>query len=289
MPFQLTQPVSTNPLLVFRHLTLLMGILLVFTARSQTEYFTSLNYQNLSFTRVKVIPDVYSVVLDNSAYDANHQRFFFKGSTTSAGPFYLYTMDAVSGSVIYKAADPKFNILALLGLQYDNTTDTLYAIYSDNLGIYFSWVEPSTGTVHYKKSIPNKKFIDYMGYSESTYDSKDHLYIFDFGNDNANNGDGLFVINALTGDILYDLPDSTVLNIMFDNATGKLYGIDESKTHPDPQFDSITVQTGALHPIVDLPYLSFVAIFPFAYTIDENAGKYISPRIGYSCRVLYFE
>lgn len=238
-----------------------------FELLGQNEYLSTLNYNNLQVNRIgAVIPGVTWIITDNSAYDANHQRFFFQGNATSTPPWYLYTIDATSGSVISSPACPSNNPNgSVLGLQYDNKNDTLYAVYADKTGaFYFSWVEPNTGIVHLKNALNS-----FPSYSESSFDTKDQLYI-------CQGGGILLVIDPATGNIVYGsnfLPGITVSDIAFDNATGKTYAICSSSSLPYPQFDSITLATGAEHAIANLPALSIPQIN--TYTIDEAAGKYI--------------
>jgi len=155
--------------------------------------------------------------------------------------------------------------VSILGLQYDNKNDTLYALYLDKTGaIYFSWVEQNTGIAHIKSALNS-----FPGYFGTTFDAKDQLYI-------CQDGGILLVIDAVSGNIVYgsDFPAGTTVNdLVFDNATGKMYGIATSSSLPYPQFDSITLATGALHLIANLPAVSLPQIN--AYTIDEAAGKYI--------------
>lgn len=230
---------------------------------AQNEYLAILDYTNLGLNRLGNIPGVTWVIGDNSSFDQNHQRFFFQGSATNGPPWTLYTINAVSGAVINNPVCPSGNSGGqVLGLQYDNASDTLYAIYTSGTGTAsFSWIEPSTGNVNIKNNLPG-----YTGYSESSFDEKDHLYI-------VHNGNNLLVINASSGIILYNLANTSVSDILYDNLTGKLYGINHSAALQYPQFDSITLSTGVVHPIANLPALYLPQIY--AYAIDEKAGKYI--------------
>jgi gliding motility-associated-like protein len=225
--------------------------------KAQDEWLATLNYSNLSVNRIANIPGVTWVTADNSTYDENNQRFFFQGNATRTPPWYLYTVSAVTGAIIYKPLCPSNMAGQVEGLQYDNGDDTLYALYSGGGGVSLSWIDPSTGAVHIKNTLAG-----YNGYSWSTYDRKDHLYI-------VSDGTSMLVINALTGATLYNPSLGNVLDIVYDNLNGKLFGIDQSAS----QFDSITLSTGALHPMASLPSLSLPYLN--AYTIDEISGRYI--------------
>lgn len=235
------------------------------TANAQYEFFATLDPSNLSLNRIAGIPQV-TWITGNSAFDENHHRLFFQGNATGALPFDLYTIDAVTGAVVSKPRFPSnFPRGIISGLQYDNAKDTLYAIYLDDAGTgYFSWIEPATGVVHTMKSIPS-----FSGFSGSTFDKTDHVYI-------CLSVSTLFVIDASTGNVLHqsDLAAGTRLSqLVYNNSDGHLYGIDLSPALPYPQFDSITLATGATHAIADLPALSLPDIY--AYTIDESSGKYL--------------
>ncbi len=243
---------------------------------AQYEWLATVDYSTLAINRIGNIPGVTWVIEDNSTYDQNHQRFFFQGNATRSPPWNLFTLDAVTGAVIYNPVCPAGGGLGgqVEGLQYDNGNDTLYGL-SLAAGS-FSWIDPATGTVHAKASIPG-----YGGYQWSAYDTKDHLYII-------GSGSSMIVIDALTGNELYNYPLANIYDAVYDNLTGKLYGINTSFAMPNPQFDSITLTTGALHLIANLLPLGLPQAN--ANTIDENAGKYIflgSDPSGATCYSTY--
>jgi gliding motility-associated-like protein len=232
-------------------------------AIAQYEFLATLDYNNLTINRIGNIPGVTWINGVSSTYDQNNQRFFFVGNANRVAPWYLYTIDAVTGATIYNPVCPTGMSGQITGLQYDYTVDTLYAIYLGSGGNALCWIDPSTGTVHPKKSISG-----YIGSVGSTYDIKDHLYI---------TGDGIdmVVIDAFTGSVVYNSTATLahISNIMYDNLTSKLYGIDLTNVSA-PQFDSITLSTGALHVISTLPPVVLQSSL-FTYSIDEQAGKYI--------------
>jgi gliding motility-associated-like protein len=236
-------------------------VILTFNAASaQYEWLATFNYPGGALNRLGNIPGVTRVDADNSAFDQNNQRFFFQGNATGILPFTLYTVNAVTGSVIYSVVCPSnMPVGTVAGLQYDNGVDTLYGLYLG--GVSFCWIDPSNGAVHEKATIPG-----YQGYNWSAYDTRDHWYM-------VSDGNSMLVIDARTGAILYNPTLATnISDLVFDNLTGKLYGISQSSTSAS-QFDSITISTGAVHPIAPLPALTLPGVN--AYTIDEKAGKYI--------------
>ena len=246
---------------------LLAGLAIIswYPSSAQNEFLATVDYNNVSVQRIANIPGV-TYITGNSAYDENHRRYFFQGSSTNGGPWTLYTIDAVSGTVIYSVmfSAGGANTGELNGLEYDNTSNILYGIYFINGLAQFSRIDPSTGIVTIISNIP-----PYHGFTESAYDQKDHLYI-------VSNGNSLLGIDATTGLIKNNLTGLTISNIVYDNKTGKLYGVKISPILPNPQFDSVSLATGTLHPIADLPPLTLPQLNQlYVYTIDENAGKYI--------------
>lgn len=244
---------------------LLAGILAFASspAIAQYEYITTLDYQNLSINRPgSSIPGVTRVV-PNTAYDQNQRRFFFQGIDDKGGPWHLYTIDATNGSVIYDVVvGGGTQSDQISGLQYDNSTNILYAIYIDRTtGNYFSWIDPATGIAHPIKLLPNAS-------DQSTFDTNDHLYIF-------RSGSTVYSIDPSTGNVVHSvtIAATNISYLKYDNTTGKLYGINNPASLPNPQFISISVITGAIDVIKDLPPLYTNS--SGTYTIDEVNGKYI--------------
>jgi gliding motility-associated-like protein len=227
---------------------------------AQFEYLATLNYTNLTLSQLKNIPGV-TYIEGTGAFDANHNLYFFIGIPANGGAGQLYTINAVTGAIISSPNAPAGNVGGnIYGLEYDNATDTLYTLYGDlNGNAYFAWVDPPTGTIHPIRAIPN-----FLGYLESTFDIRDHRYI-------VSGGGVLLVINASTGAVLYDSPNPDVDNIVFDNLTGLLYGIDYSG--PNPTFDSVSPTTGTKYQLSSLPSMSYLQIG--AFTIDEQNAKFI--------------
>jgi gliding motility-associated-like protein len=254
---------------IYKPVFLIIAIIAVSVSVSlgQNEYLSTLNYNTLQVNQIgNTIPGVTWLMAENSTYDANHQRFFFQGNATSSPPWYLYTIDAVTGSVISSPLFPSNNTNGVMfGLQYDNKTDTLYALYSDRTGaIYFSWIEPSTGIVHVVSTLAS-----FPGYYGSSFDTKDHYYI-------CYSGSTLLAIDAASGNIVYNSvfpPGHLIYNVSFDNMNSKTYAICISSSLTYPQFDSVTLATGALHTIANLPAMSIPQIY--ANTLDEKLGKYV--------------
>src|ERR1700722_3566049 len=93
---------------MYKHI-LLASILFIGYAiplSAQYEHLAVINDQTLSLNRLATIPGVTWVYSDNGAYDPNRQRFFFQGNATQSPPWYLYTLDATTGNVVYQQLCP---------------------------------------------------------------------------------------------------------------------------------------------------------------------------------------
>jgi gliding motility-associated-like protein len=250
----------------------ILGMTVFFAPRSaaQNEWLATFNYQTQAVNRLGNIP-VVDQIAGNGAYDANHQRYFFQGNGTGALPFNLYTVDAITGAVIYQPVSPNTGDPTdqLAGLQYDNVTDTLYSLLDISVqGWYFSWVDPATGLAHIRGGMTG-----ITGFVASAYDTKDHWY---FVNGTGALGPALFVIDARTGNVLYHSASASMSgmnDLNYDNVTGRLYGIYQHFSLANDQFDSIAPSTGIAYLIANVPDYSIPDIFTTC--IDENAGKFI--------------
>jgi gliding motility-associated-like protein len=233
-----------------------INLLVVHQAAAQYEYLATLNYSNLSLSRIANITGV-TWITNNSTYDKNNRRFFFQGNATRVTPWNLYTIDAVTGATLFNPACPSSSIGGqIYGLQYDNTNNVLYVLHQIAGTTYFSSVDPTTASIIHITPIPN-----YIGYSQSTFDENDQFYIVSNGND-------LVVIDVVKGVIINNLPNANLNDLVFDNLTRKLYGIKYGW-----QFDSVSLSTGYVNFISNLPPLSLPQ--SYAYTIDEKSGKFI--------------
>ncbi len=241
---------------------------------AQNEYFATLNYQDLTVTRISHVPGVTWINSDRSAYDQNHQRFFFSANSTMQTPWYLFTLDAVSGNVISQAAIhagvDSSNFVA--GMVYDNSSDTLYSLFFSRAdqSIYFSWIDPATGTVHLKN--PLSTVLGYTGTS-ATFDRNRHLYIFEGV---TQSGGGLVGVDARTGNVVIDVslhPSPGISDLFFDNLTNTLYGLTASGSNGGLQIDSVELDSGMEDKIADLPQLALTQTT--TTTIDEVNGRYI--------------
>jgi len=221
-----------------------------------------MNYNNLALTQVGNVPGVGWVVVDNTTYDANHQRFFFLGGgPLITGPWGLYTINAVTGSTISSPLCPPGGASAgqVFGLQYDNATDTLYGLYmTAGLANLLVWIDPVTGIPH---TVSNLTSVS--GYYESTFDVRDNIYIL--------SGNGVITgLNASTGGVVFQFSIPNIYNIEYDNLNNALYGVEYGT--PGVHFDSLALPGGTIYHIASLPPMTYV---PVGQAIDEQNGKFV--------------
>lgn len=240
---------------------------LCFWVKGQNEYLATVNPLDCSFSKFDSIPNVHWISVNSSAMDENHHRYFFMGSPPSYTPSSLYMINTLTGSVIssHKMISGTGDSL-LIGLEYDNNSDTLYGILEANSeqDTYFVWVDLTNGTIHSISALPGL----YFGIGTSTYDKNHHRYFY-------SDGTTQYVINARTGNVIFSYPNAAPYNyiIKYNNTTDKLYGL----TQPVSQqweFDSITVSTGVAHTIAQMPFQSIIGI-PVIKAMNEIHGKYI--------------
>jgi len=197
-------------------------------------YFVSVNSTNGVYTIIDSLPGVKTVVTEPhyTIFDETHHRYIFTGGDNS-GNTHLYSVDANTGNII---TNPSFPVLsnpsdALLGLQYDNTSNIIYAMHWINSESreYLISVNPATGTFATIDSIPGVKSIITIPHY-FTYDEIHHHYFFR-GGDNSGNYH-LYSVDANTGNIISSplfpvLTDSSdnLIELQFDNSSGILYAL----------------------------------------------------------------
>jgi hypothetical protein len=240
---------------------------------SQNEFFGTLDYQNLTFTRLAPIPSVTWLIDDNSAYDQKNHRYFFIANATQVAPWYLYTVDAITGAVLSQVPCPSnYNSSDnIFGLQFDNESGILYGLHNpqSTAAYYLSSIDPSTGNVIDISMI--SQLTDYDP-TQNTFSSKNHIY-FCTGNDLLNLPT-IFAINAINGQVIWKNNSGRFYELAFDNAKNRLYGLEFTAVgYGQLQFDSFELATGMQHKISSLPTVG-LAQLPTT-TIDEKNERYI--------------
>lgn len=196
------------------------------------EYFVSVNPTDGSFTIIDSIPSVKWITPTPkyTAFDETNHRYIFKGAS-SILDWRLYSLDAITGSVISNPlfpnlADPLDNIIEL---QYDNSSNTMYALHWDNSENreYFVSVNPTDGSFTIIDSLPG---VNWVSTDHTTFDEINQRYIFRGGD--VSGSFYLYSIDAITGSVvsnplfpILNDPLDNVIELNFDNSSGNLYAL----------------------------------------------------------------
>jgi len=262
--------------------TLLTLLFLLFFANSkaQTEFLVTVNPEVGSYTIIDSLPGVNWIVTGPSytVFDEINQRFIFKGSDSLMN-YFLYTVDAITGEIIYSPtfptlSDPSDNIIEL---QYDNSADKLYGLHWDSSENreYFVSVDPGTGFFTIIDSIPGVNYIA-IGPNFTTFDKNHHRYIFkgiDFSGVTH-----LYTIDATTGltissPVFPAMPDD-IIELHYDNSTDILYGLHRDYTIGSLFLTTFDPVTTVYTHIDSIPGISGIATSPHFSTFDEINHRY---------------
>jgi len=199
-----------------------------------------------SFGILKEIPGVnwVTTIPDYISMDNNHSRYFFKGADSSYD-WKLYAIDSHTGTVL---SNPPFcpscsQLDNLIEFEYDENSDTLYALHWNNAlqREYFVAVDPATGDFQIISELPD---VNYIQVESSTFDVIHNQYIFlGFNFDGTEH---LYTIDASTGAVLYSPPFTAFINILdfeFDRNNGNIYALLLSNIGDHLQLVSINNQT----------------------------------------------
>ena len=244
----------------------LLALVFCLYGKAQNEYLAIVNSANCSFNKFDSISNVHWILDNSSTIDENNHRYFFIGSPPNNTPSSLYIINTLTGGVIssYKMISSSTDSL-LIGLEYDNGSDTLYGLLeADTLKkSYFVWIDLTNGAIHIISDLPGQ----YFGIGSSTYDKNHHRYFY-------SDGAKQYVIDARTGNVIFSYP-STPYNylIKYNNSTDKLYGLSQPIAQ-QWEFDSITVSTGVAHDIATMPF-QYIVSMPVIKAVNETHGKYI--------------
>jgi hypothetical protein len=168
---------------------------------------------------VDAVQSLAGLSLGTTTYDEiNHRYILFYTNS-------LYTLNTVDGSTTYYVT---MNLLpgdALACISYNNTNDTLYGLkYQSSSQLYFLvWIDPATGII---TEMGSGAAIA-AGNAGSTIDEANRRFIFSYSD---SIGYHLVVMDQVTGDVLFNNqvilePQDNIINIEYDNAKQKLFGI----------------------------------------------------------------
>ena len=254
--------------MIKRHfLTLFFTSFVCLLAHSQHEFLTVVNPSNVTFTSFDSISGVHWIYNETSTIDENNHRYFFVGTNVNYSPKRLYAIDSQNGTVISSPVVPS-NIdenTMLIGLEYDNNTDTLYGLVQtpNNSNFCFAWIDPTNGNVQIKNCLP----VTSLAMGSTTYDEIAHRYFL-------SDGTTEYVINAQTGQVMSSyLPNTPLANKIFSNTSNTFYCLSNANNSTQWEFCSANVLTGQLQSISILP-CQYITILPVYKAIDEANGRY---------------
>ena len=240
---------------------------------AQTEYLVTVDPSNAAITKIDSIPGVTWIkIYSTSTYCENTRRYsFIGGDDPNGNPFYLFTIDAISGKIISNPLFVDHN--KFFSLQYSGSGDILYGIVLNHPVVSLVTVNVSTGSYSVIRNIPGltslMKFI---------VDDLHNRFIF-LGPDNK--GDlTLMTMDISSGNIISKVHTPRINNLVYNKLTDKFYAISNrnSNTPSSPylfSISSVNPNTGVISPIVDLPNL---VVFPTGFeTLDENRNIYFFP------------
>jgi transcription antitermination factor NusG len=174
----------------------LYGLLLSGTSPNIIHTLVSIDILTGAYTTIATIPGVLDASATGTRYptfDSNHGRYIFRGGD-GAGNWNLYSIDVSNGNVIHSPAYPLPPITPtidnVIKLQYDNASDTLYALHwgdvetidlksSKDESFFSVFPNPSNGQLNISSSsvITHIEVTNQSGQSvySSASTKKDHL------------------------------------------------------------------------------------------------------------------
>ena len=240
------------------------------SSNAQTEYLVTVEPSNAAITKIDSIPGVTWLRPYNiPTYCENKRQYTFIGGDDPGGnPFYLFTIDATSGSTI---SNPLFaNHNSFLNLQYSGTGTILYGtIWNSPIASLVS-VNPTTATYSIIRNIPNLSSV-----SKLIVDELHNRFII-LGPDNIGNLT-LMTMDISNGNVISQVPTPKINNLVYNKLTDKFYAISNRNGIPPNNpyifsISSIDPNTGTILNIADIPNLA--GLTSGSETLDEKHGLY---------------
>lgn len=102
-------------------------------ASEQREYFVTINPTTAAMTLLDSIPYLHYIAVSPTytAYDQVNHRYYFQG-IDDFGAYHLYGIDALTGHVVSSPSYPPA-MGNIFELRFDNTTQSMYGLYRDNV------------------------------------------------------------------------------------------------------------------------------------------------------------
>ena len=239
---------------------------------AQTEYLVTVEPSTAVITKIDSIPGVtWLKGFNTPAYCENKKRYtFIGGDDPNGNPFYLFTIDAISGNTI---ANPLFSDHnRFINLQYSGSGDILYGIILNYPIASLVSVNTTTGNYSIIRNIP-----DLTSIIKLLVDDLHNRFIF-LGPDEA--GDlTLMTMDISSGNIISKVHTPRINNLVYNKLTDKFYAISNRINSQSSGYifsiSSVNPNTGVISPIADLPNL---LTFPTGFeTLDEKHNIYFFP------------
>jgi len=254
-----------------------------FSSVAQIEYFVEINESTGDFTIINDIPNVNFIQTGpvNTSFDENAGHYIFKGTNFDETE-YLYSIDAISGDIVYNPSYPVFaNALDnLAAFQMDRNNSILYGLHWNNADQteYFVTVDRINGTFNIISELPGVNFVallpDYKAFNED-------LNYFTFGGTDANSNNFIYTVDASTGTIIASPPFPTLDNLdniqslQYDRVNQTYYALywdNSEQTEYLISFDPINATFNILYPI---PGVQYISSLPNYTSFNESEGHYI--------------
>ncbi|MGC4103775.1 T9SS type A sorting domain-containing protein [Ferruginibacter sp.] len=236
---------------------------------AQTEYIVTVDPANAAITKIDSIPGVtWLKGYYMPTYCETIHRYTFTGGDDAGGnPFYLFTVDAVTGRTLY---DPLFaNHNDFSSCQYATSGNILYAIYWKSPTSSLVTVDPATASYSILRSIPNMTVV-----SKFIVDEQHNRFII-VGPDNLGKL-MLATMDISSGNIISQVYTPRINNLLYNKQTGKCYAI-ANRTPPSGgqyiySLCSVDINSGTITNLADI---ANIAVFIGGNeTLDENGGRY---------------
>lgn len=240
------------------------------SSTAQTEYLVTVDPTNAVITKIDSIPGVtWLRTYYIPTYCENIHRYTFVGGDDPSGnPFYLYTIDGISGNTI---STPLFaNHTSFINLQYSQSGNILYGTFWDSPLAYLVSINPFTGAYSIIRSIPGLSSVSKLIVDES------HNRFIIVGPDIL--GDlTLLTMDINSGNIITQVHTPRINNLVYNKLTDKFYAISNRDGitptgHYIFSFCTVDPNSGTITNIADLPN---IAVFIGGNeTLDEAGGRY---------------
>lgn len=266
------------------------------------EYLVTVDPETGAFSIVNSLPGVFMIMANPHfiAIDEVHRFYIFVAYDFSYNQSIYFVnlntgiIDHTIPFVVTPDGNPYFE------MQYDNATQTMYALHQDaTLNKYFFVsVDTYSGAMNIIDSLPGVQGV-YTMPSYTTFDELRHRYIFCAVNNT--NFSHLYSIDATTGAILYSPqfpptyinPGDNLVELEFDNSTGTLYCLNWDTKYFITSVDNNSSDTGLSafpNPFNDVLHISLNKEYEnITLVLYDINGKVVKKQALKNCREIAFE